>query len=107
VLRQYRPQYEHPIELTAGEKVRVGREDDEYPRWKWCRAASGREGWVPVELLSQQNEQTIILEDYSSRELAVDSGEEVEIEDECHGWALVRNTREERGWIPSSHVTNG
>jgi SH3-like domain-containing protein len=104
VLRQYQPQYAQPLEVAAGDKLIVGREDDEFPGWKWCRAANGREGWVPKELLSQQDTEAIALENYSSRELAVESGEEVELEQERHEWLLVRNASGARGWIPASHV---
>jgi hypothetical protein len=44
----------------------------------------------------------MILEDYSSRELPVEPGELVTVEDARHGWLRVRNARGERGWIPAS-----
>ncbi|MFZ0885720.1 MAG: SH3 domain-containing protein [Candidatus Acidiferrales bacterium] len=109
-LRQVRIQLEHkieyadPIGVTAGERVRVGREDDQFPGWKWCKASDGREGWVPVELLSNQQGEANVLQDYSARELAVRPGEEVVVEEARHDWLLVRNARGERGWIPASHV---
>lgn len=83
----------------------VGPEDDEFPGWKWCRASNGREGWVPVELLSDAGAtETAILCDYSSRELAVQPGEEVTVEDSRHKWLLVRNKHGERGWIPGAYA---
>ena len=45
-----------PIEIAPGEKVSVGHEDDEFPGWKWCKARDGCEGWVPVELLSNEEQ---------------------------------------------------
>jgi SH3-like domain-containing protein len=101
----YEPQYPNPICVAAGESVRVGREDADFPGWKWCRAADGREGWVPVELLSNDEAGPVVLEDYSARELAVGAGEEVTVEDARHGWLQVRDSRGERGWIPASHVS--
>jgi uncharacterized protein YgiM (DUF1202 family) len=90
---------------VAGEHMSIGREDDEFPGWKWCRASSGLEGWVPVELLSDASAtETAVLCDYSSRELAVKPGEEVTVEDSRHEWLLVRNKQGERGWIPASHA---
>jgi uncharacterized protein YgiM (DUF1202 family) len=97
-------QYREPISVQAGEKVMVGREDDEFPGWKWCKASNGREGWIPVELLSYQGAEAIVRQDYSSRELAVESGEEVTIEDMRHDWLLVRNAKGDRGWIPALHT---
>jgi uncharacterized protein YgiM (DUF1202 family) len=105
IIREYTPQYSKPLSVAAGERVSVGREDDEFPGWKWCRASSGLEGWVPVELLSDASAtETAALCDYSSRELAVQPGEEVTIEDSRHEWLLVRNKQGERGWIPASHA---
>lgn len=101
---EYRAQYPNPIQVTAGEKVNVGREDDEYPGWKWCQAANGRAGWIPVELLSHDGAETTVRQDYSARELSVHPGEEVEVEDARHDWVLVRNAEGECGWIPASHL---
>lgn len=101
---EHRIEYPNPIQVTAGEKVTVGREDDEYPGWKWCQAPNGREGWIPVELLAQEGAEATVLHDYSARELAVQPGEEVEVEDARHHWLLVRNARGEQGWIPASHI---
>jgi SH3-like domain-containing protein len=101
---EYRVQYPDPITLVAGAKVRVEGEDDEFPGWKWCRATDDREGWVPAELLSAQGTESIILRDYSARELSVLPGEEVAVEEERRGWLLVRKAHGERGWIPASHA---
>jgi SH3-like domain-containing protein len=101
---EYKVQYQNPIQVMAGESVQVGRADEDDPGWLWCRAADGREGWMPVELLSRQASRAIVLRDYSARELAVEPGDEVELEEVRHGWALVRNTRGELGWIPKSHI---
>jgi SH3-like domain-containing protein len=104
VRREYVVQYPDPLTVAAGTRVIVGRDDEEYPGWKWCKAPDGREGWIPVELLSNDDAQRIVLCDYSARELAVRPGEEVSVEDSRHGWLLVRNTHGERGWIPASHA---
>jgi len=97
-------EYPNAISVTAGETVSVGPEDNEFAGWKWCKASDGREGWVPVELLSNQGVEATILQDYSARELEVWPGEEVTVEDTRHEWLLVRNARGERGWIPASHT---
>ena len=104
VVKDYRVQYTDPITVLAGELVQVGREDADFPGWKWCKGPDGREGWVPVELLSGGPNQAMVLEDYSARELAVSAGEEVFVEVTRHNWLLVRNARNESGWIPASHV---
>jgi uncharacterized protein YgiM (DUF1202 family) len=97
-------EYSDPIEIASGEKVSVIREDDEYPGWKWCKAPNGREGWIPIELLSNEGTEAIILQAYSARELAVLPGQEVTVEDARHSWLLVRNAQGERGWIPERNT---
>jgi len=99
---EYRVEYPNPIQVAAGDSVKVGHEDDEYPGWKWCQATDGRAGWIPVELLSDERADAIVLQDYSAQEFAVKPGEEVEVEDARHDWLLVRNAQGKRGWIPAS-----
>jgi hypothetical protein len=101
---EHRIEYSDPIQVEAGDRVNVGPEDAEFPGWKWCKASDGREGWVPVELLSGEGADAIMLQDYSARELAVRSEEEVTVEEARHDWLLVRNSRGERGWIPASNT---
>jgi SH3-like domain-containing protein len=69
--------------------LEVKREDEEYRGWLWCRAGDGRQGWMPLELLSGQRPIAIALEDYSAKELTVQLGDELEIQRVHHGWALV------------------
>lgn len=104
IKQDYRPQYPDPLRGTAGDRVSVGREDADFPGWKWCTAKDGRQGWVPVDLLSNDRTEAKLLEDYSARELAVRAGEVVTVEDDRHAWLLVRNGKGERGWIPGSHA---
>lgn len=104
IRQQYQSEYPNPIQVKAGERVEVGEEDEDWPGWRWCRAKEGREGWVPIELLSEDRPLAVSLADYSANELAVEAGEEVEIEETRHGWARVRNARGEVGWIPESHI---
>jgi SH3-like domain-containing protein len=104
IRQEYKIEYADPIRVAAGGRVSVGREDNEFPGWKWCRASDGREGWVPKEFLSGEGAEATALHDYSALELAVQPGEEVVIEDARHDWLLVRNANGERGWIPASHI---
>ena len=101
---QYQVEYQNPIQVKAHEQVHVGKADNDYPGWLWCSATDGREGWIPVELLSLDRPLAIVLADYSAKELAVLPGQEVEIKEARHGWALVRNTEGDVGWIPEAHI---
>ncbi|HEV2730234.1 MAG TPA: SH3 domain-containing protein [Terriglobales bacterium] len=101
---EHKIEYPDPIRVEAGETVNVGREDAEFPGWKWCKASDGREGWVPVELLSGEGAEATVLQDYSAREVEVRPGEEVIVEEARHDWLLVRNGQGERGWIPAANT---
>ena len=57
-----------------------------------------------LDYFQKKDRWAIVLRDYSARELAVQPGDEVEIEEVRHGWALVRNAQGDRGWIPKSHI---
>jgi SH3-like domain-containing protein len=104
VVRDYRTEYPDPIGLSTGQRVRVGREDDEFPGWRWCLAADGRQGWVPVELLRTEGDEAVVSEDYEATELDVCEGDRVTVERERRGWLWVSDARGRRGWIPVSHV---
>ena len=104
VIAPYQPQYADPIRVRGGEMLRVGPEDTAFHGWKWCTAGDGRSGWVPVELLSGPGPDASIVQDYSAQELSVGVGETLVIEEARHAWLFVRNAKNERGWIPASHV---
>jgi SH3-like domain-containing protein len=104
VIKEYCVEYSEPIKVAAGACVHIGREDAEFPGWRWCGASDGRAGWVPVELLSEQGMEATIIEDYSAQELAVTPEEEVTVEASRQEWLWVRNARGERGWIPAAHA---
>ena len=97
-------QYANPLIVRAGENLTVGRADDAFPSWRWCKAADGRQGWVPVEFLSGQGPQATMVTDYSAVELPVIAGEEVTVEDTRHGWLLVRKADGSCGWIPADRL---
>src|SRR2546425_10714280 len=82
---EHRIEYPDPIRVAAGEGVNVGREDAEFPGWKWCKGLGGRESWVPAELLSGEGAQATLVHDYSARELEVRAGEEGVVEERRHG----------------------
>ena len=104
ILRQYEVQYQNPIQIKAGDPVRAVQTDGDNPGWVWSHATDGREGWVAMELLSGERPIATGLADYSAKELAVQVGDEVEVEEVRHGWALVRNTQGDAGWIPQTHM---
>ena len=104
VTKAYTAQYPDPICFDAGETVQVERGDPEYPGWFWCRAGSGREGWVHRLFLAASAGTTTSVRAYSARELTVAEGARGILLDSLDGWVCVRLETGDEGWIPESHV---
>lgn len=96
----HRTQYPHPIRLKAGDKVTVGKRDDEYPGWIWTTVASGRSAWAPEEFLDVSGTEAVARVDYESTELNTTPGEAVRVIFELLDWAWIRNTAGTEGWVP-------
>ena len=104
ITKAYTAQYPDPIRFDAGEMVQVERGDPEYPGWFWCRAGSGREGWVHRSFLSGCAGTTTSVRAYSARELTVAEGERGVLLDLLDGWAFIRLDTGDEGWIPEGNV---
>lgn len=100
VVREHAPLHDDPIRLVAGDRVRVGREDAEYPGWAWCSAAEGRESWVPLAILRLEGEEGVALRDYFAFELTVGVGEVVEAREELAAWVWAATAAGVEGWVP-------
>ncbi len=97
--------YPNPIVFRAGERVRIGHEDDEFPGWVRTFTADGNEGWAPLSLLTPISaEEALARQDYTARELDVAAGERVRVERELAGWLWVHNDQGQSGWIPASAI---
>ncbi len=116
--------YEDPIAVSKGDRVLLGRRDDQYPGWIWCIGPGGREGWTPEQFLSldagegatrsagegeavtDEREasagEAVATVDYDARELTVTAGEELTVADEVGGWLLCERRNGERGWLPAA-----
>ena len=88
VTAAHRTQYPKPISFKAGEKVRVGKRDDEYPGWIWTTVASGDSAWAPEELLTVSGTEAVALVDYESTELNTEAG--LRVDRAQHGSGRVR-----------------
>ena len=75
VIKAYEAQYKDPISFERGVTVQVLREDSEFPHWFWCRAPSGKEGWVHRSFLAEAAATTKSTRPYSARELTVNGDE--------------------------------
>jgi hypothetical protein len=100
VAHDHTPQYHDPITLRAGDRVHVGREDTEFPGWRWCAGPDGRQGWVPAEWLQHHGAEAAMLRDYTAQELGVRAGAEVRLGEPMHGWVWATAADGRAGWIP-------
>lgn len=89
-----------PITVRAGDELKIGRGDDEWPGWLFCKDSTGREGWVPEKYLKITGEKGLALQDYTAHELSAVEGEIVRVEKLESGWAWATSMTDETGWIP-------
>jgi len=107
-MRQYRSVkpwqviYPDPLRGAAGDRLALGRRDDEFPGWVWATAADGRAGWVPESWLRAEGESGVLLRDYTAAELPLVPGDVVSGELELNGWLWATNAAGYDGWVPLS-----
>lgn len=104
VVRDYSAQYPDPISARAGDRVRVGPDDPEFPGWWWCVGPDGRAGWVPEQLLQREGQEAILLRDYTARELSVRAGTEVTVQEVISGWVRATDGDGREGWLPQACI---
>ena len=92
--------YPDPIRGAAGDRLALGRRDDEYPGWIWATAADGRAGWVPESWLCVEGEYGVLRRDYTAAELSLAPEEAVSGVLELDGWLWATNAAGEWGWVP-------
>jgi SH3-like domain-containing protein len=90
VIKAYKAQYKDPISFERGVIVQVLRGDSEFPNWFWCRAPSGKEGWVHQSFLADTAATTKTTQPYSARELTVNGGELGTKIESLDGWTYIR-----------------
>ncbi|HVF71719.1 MAG TPA: SH3 domain-containing protein [Chthoniobacterales bacterium] len=105
VIKAYTAQYPDPISFEAGAVLQVERGDAEFPGWFWCRAPSGKEGWVHRSYLANTGAATTTsLRPYSALELTVTVSDRGVLLQSLDGWVYVRLDSRREGWIPETHV---
>ncbi|MES2707443.1 MAG: hypothetical protein V4726_12675 [Verrucomicrobiota bacterium] len=93
-----------PFTLKPVRLWKRGREDPECPGWFWCRALSGREGWVHHSFLAARTGITVSVRAYSARELTVIGGERGSLLRTLDGWVYLRLEGGDEGWLPHNHI---
>lgn len=108
VTRAYTPSDPDPIAFDPGDVVTLGRRDPEHPGWVRATTNDGNEGWAPELLLDPiEGGRACARERYDARELRVHVRDRVEVLREIAGWAWVRTSSGEEGWVPLSVLTRG
>lgn len=99
---EYRVLDRAPLQLSAGDSVRLGLPDVDWPGWTWVTAINGRGSYVPEDLLEARADGTaLVLKDFHARDLSVSRHERVTSLREVKGWHWCRNGRGEEGWLPA------
>jgi uncharacterized protein YgiM (DUF1202 family) len=104
VVRAYERSDPDPIVVTAGQVLRVGARDDDYPAWVRITTPSGNSGWMPERDLDRRDTTGTALRDYDATELTVSPGDLLTVVEEEGGWLLTTTPTGERGWVPTSHT---
>ncbi len=108
VIKDHKSEFNIPLIAKKDEIIEGHERETEYDGWLWCHNSSGLQGWVPKKYLDpiSESRQFQFLQDYNARELTIDAGQEVMVLDEESGWAWVRTTLGEEGWIPLENLQN-
>ena len=107
VISSYQRSYETPIVGAAGDRVKVGRQDEEAPSWHWCEhTSSGLVGWVPETVLNFEAGQSaaVLRCCYSAMELTVVEGQIVTVLEAMDGWSWCDAGNDGAGWVPSDKL---
>ena len=99
-VKSWQTQYPDPIRGAAGDRLALGRRDDEYPGWVWATAADGRDGWVPESWLRVDGDSGTLRRDYTAAELPLAAGDVVSGELIVSGWLWATAADGRTGWVP-------
>jgi hypothetical protein len=104
VTQNHAPVHAQVLAAKRGERLRLGRVDDEWPGWIWCTAESGVSSWVPEPFLVIAGAEARLVEDYDATELAVQPGDLLVLQREVNGWWWVTDEQGREGWVPAGKV---
>lgn len=99
-IKSWQIHYPDPIRGATGDRLTLGRRDDEYPGWVWATTADGRAGWVPEAWLRVEGGSGILLRDYNAVELPLEPGDLLSGELIESGWLWATAADGRTGWTP-------
>jgi len=106
-VKEYRSPYPNPIRFAEGEEVTVGSVfDDEpaWPDWIWVENRNGKSAWAPRQYLTVSGSAGWFIRCYDARELSVQTGEVVVIDEVVNGFGAAVNANGEKGWVPLNYL---
>jgi hypothetical protein len=88
------------LHLTAGQEVTSGPADRAWPGWNWVSDSSGRNGYVPADILEPLGEDRwAALEPFVPTVLKVRRGDNITSLKQIHGWHWCRGEDGAEGWV--------
>jgi len=105
IIQDYEISYPNPLTLKCGDLVSIISKElpSRWNGWFWAKTASN-EGWISKHYFENRDLCTIIIKDYTAKEMSVKNGDNVKLIHEDCGWSWVENKTGEQGWIPSENI---
>ena len=101
VIAAHRAPERPAIRVAPGEAVTLGERDQDWPEFVWTTLANGLGGWIPSVLFDRDRGEATAQQDYDTRELDADVGDELLLHHELAGWWWAENADGAQGWIPA------
>ncbi len=109
VVKSHQSEFPNPIRLKTGDKIFVGElyeGPEPWANWYLCSASGQEPGWVPVQVISLQEDGTgTATMDYTALEMDVAQGEIVKGGRKLNGWVWCTLSAAGReGWVPQENL---
>lgn len=105
----HRSEYPDPITFTQGATLSVGEKYDgpeAWDNWFFCTLPGHAGGWVPEQVIARTgNGHGVAREDYTARELDVDTDDVLEGIRTLNGWQWCHRPADGKsGWVPMENL---
>lgn len=101
VIKEHKASFDYYVTAEIGEEVTVAKEDDEMPKWYWCKNSREEEMWVPLTHIDLKGETAVFTQPYNTKEHDAKPGEVVQYLGESLGWIECLNSEWQYGWVPT------
>ena len=104
VIKPHRSEFDYLVHLDEGDLVKGEKRETIYTGWLWCINDKNKGVWIPKNYLQRIGNKFQLIRDYTSLELNINIGEEVEFIKAESGWIFVETAAGEKGWIPKDNL---